>query len=158
MNSLRSYPAAILFAVIVLSLLAVPAARAQTADTSSALITHGGALQFQILRSFGVYYFGTWGSSSYFRIGADASFSSSNTSGTDQSSNTFTGSPGSSSKGSPEQATSSFGINVSALWIQTIAEYARSSLYFGAGPMLSYGGSGQNSSTTDTYSTPPPGY
>ena len=157
MNRFRLYSTPTLLTVIMLISLIALEARAQTADTSSALITHGGALQFQLLRNFGVYYFGHWGSSSYFRIGADASFLNSNTSGTTQSNDAYSGSSGSSSTGKPERATSSFGINVSALWIQTIAEYARSSLYFGAGPMLSYGGYGQNSSSTETNVSYPPG-
>ncbi len=122
----------------VLSLLFAPAVQSQSVDSSTTARPHSPALQFDLIRDFGVYYIGAWGSSTFFRIGVDLSYSNESSSGTTTTTSNSTTGSNYSDAGKPDNTTLSYAITVTGYWIQTLAEYGHSSLYVGAGPMVTY--------------------
>ncbi len=114
----------------------------QTIDSSSAASNSCGTLQIQSLGGWGIYYIGNLSGSSSFRVGADLSFSHSTESG--NMSSYFLATSSSSSPSSdttneqPDETGNSYQINLSALYIQKLAQYKSTFLYCGAGPMFIY--------------------
>lgn len=139
-------------ALLLLSLIIEPKAHAQFADSLSSHQSTGGALQFQLIGGIGVYYIGEWSSSSSYRVGADASFNHTNSSGTNESNSNYTGLSPSSSSSNPDQTSTSYQISVSGLCINKLAEFAHTSLYCGAGPMVSYSHNTYSNTSTSTSS------
>lgn len=115
----------------------------QTADSLVSSWPPGGALQFQFIESLGVYYIGSWDPVGHFRIGADLSLNHSNQSGTgDSYSTSYTPSPAYESSYStatqPEQASTSYQISLSVLYLHELVGYKHTYMYGGIGPMASY--------------------
>jgi hypothetical protein len=114
----------------------------QTIDSSSAQSNSRGTLQIQSLGGWGIYYIGDLSQWSYFRVGADLSFNHSTQSGSLNSyslSTTSLSSLGSDTLSEqPDETANSYQIDLSALYIQKLAQYKSIFLYCGAGPMFTY--------------------
>jgi hypothetical protein len=139
MNTVKSHSWTFAVALLLLPLFIKPEGRAQTSDSSASMRANGGALQFQLIGGVGIYYIGECSSGISFRVGANAHIQHTTSSGTNESMSAYSGGTGPSTMtGKPDQSSSSYDITVSGLFIHTIAEYAHTSLYCGAGPMGSY--------------------
>jgi hypothetical protein len=138
--------------LVYLSLLVSQSAPAQAPDSSRA--APGNALQFQIVGGVGVYYISGGSGSTFYRIGADASIHSANSSGTQEGRQDNTGSLGSTSGGPTDQTSSSIQVSVSGLWLMTIAEYSHTSLYVGLGPVGTYSNDKSSYGSTNNYTYP----
>ena len=119
---------------------------AQTEETTSPSIESSNAIQFQLIGGIGVYYIGGLNGQSHFRIGADILLNNADLSGSgDGYSINTSGPPTSTSSSSytrkPDESHHSFQINVSTLYLHTVAEYLHTSLYCGIGPSVSYSSS-----------------
>lgn len=114
----------------------------QTTDSSSTSSTSCGALQIQSVGGWGVYYIGDLSRSSFFRVGADLALNHSTYSGTMSDHFLYTSSSSSPSSDTmteqPSETTNSYGVALSALYIQKLAEYKSTFLYCGVGPMFTY--------------------
>ncbi|HUI29159.1 MAG TPA: hypothetical protein VLX91_03000 [Candidatus Acidoferrales bacterium] len=114
----------------------------QAPDSTSASLTFGNALQFQLIGGVGLNYLGELNSSSYFRIGADLSLSHSNQSGSQSNSEVESYAPPSVNSDTiatnPDQTSNSYGITLSGLYVRKLAEYRNTILYLGAGPEVTY--------------------
>lgn len=115
----------------------------QISDSLTNPSTSNGAIQFQLIGSIGIYYIGDWSPASHVRLGADVLFNHSDQSGSNNgySINTSTPPPSSSSSSNtsePDKTSNSYQISLSALYLQKLAEYKHTSMYFGFGPMASY--------------------
>lgn len=105
----------------------------QTTDSTSSSSAFCGALQFQLTGGVGIYYIGELSQSSYYRVGADLSLNRSDQSGSESSL-----SSSDTTLSQPKQSTNSYQISLSALYIQKLAEYKKTFLYCGVGPMVTY--------------------
>jgi hypothetical protein len=133
---------------------------AQTMDTLTNSSFSNGAFQFQIIGGIGIYYIADLSTDSHLRIGADVNLNHSDQSEDRSGYSIYTsGSPSSSNltttTSQPEQASNSYQIIFSTLYLQKIAEYKHINLYCGVGPMLSYSWnrSTTKSGSTSTYSS-----
>ena len=109
------------------------------------------ALQFHLIGDVGVFYLANFGPGSFLRVGVDGSWGHSDKSGEREDIYTSLPSTGSPSTDynvqNPEDKNTSYTVDISGVYALNLVGFANSSLYAGAGPMVSYS-YGSGSSTT----------
>jgi hypothetical protein len=128
--------------LLTLAILIGPGKSFSQATDSTTSFTFGNALQFQLIGGVGLDYIAGLSLSSCFRIGADLSLNHTDRSGSQSSSEIYSYPPSSPSTDtistSPDQTSNTYAITLSGLYIQKLAQYRNTILYFGAGPEVAY--------------------
>ena len=155
MKTVRAHSVSIAFLIIFLNSAVDSKAISQTNDSLSTYQSSSAALQFQLIGGLGVYYLAECSSFGNLRIGADASFNHTGSSGSSQSNTTYLGGTPvySSQSGSPDQSTTSYQVSLSGLYLHRLVAYEHATLYFGAGLVASISHNKYTNNLTSTSST-----
>jgi len=162
MNTTPSNTINLIMMLLIFTVLNSQSGYAQSTDSLTHSPTSNRAIQFQLIGGIGVYYIGDWNPASHYRIGADVSLNHSKQTGSYVEYSMQTEpppSPTTSSGGTsqPEQTSNSYQVSLSGLYLQTLADYKNTSIYFGVGPIVSYSWSRTTSkyphTSTGTYDT-----